>query len=48
MFLHVIITEAIIFRWNLKHFWSMIMIKKKEDCAKFLVYMNLRTQSEPQ
>ena len=47
MFLPVIITKAIIFRWNLKHFWSMIMIKK-DDCAKFLVYMNLRTQSEPQ
>ena len=29
MFLPVIITKAIIFRWNLKHFWSMIMIKKR-------------------
>ena len=28
MLLHVIITKAIIFRWNLKHFWLMIMIKK--------------------
>ena len=29
MFLPVIFTKAIIFRWNLKHFWSMIMIKKR-------------------
>ena len=47
MLLYVIITKAIIFRWNLKHFWLMIMIKK-DDYAKFLVYMKLRTQSEPQ
>ena len=29
MFLHVIITKAIIFRWNVKHLWLMILIKKR-------------------